>query len=266
MSPVPAAIPPEQLLPHRSPMLVLEKLLEATPERCVASVVLRPDGLYFDDRGFVPLWAIEMMTQGLAAGLGFAAGPARAQGRFGYLIAVDDCALPDPGPLVPGVALGVEARVEADIPPAVEAAAELRLESVVVARARLRLLVGVEPLESAPASAAPAAELQVARAADGRIEASLVLGAEHPYLQGHFPGDPVLPAIGQLRLVEQALSAALGGERRLRAVRRARFQQPVRPGQRIALSIEPGEAGRVDWTIRADGKLASRGSGESAAV
>lgn len=255
-------IPIERLLPHRAPVLVVEEVLEASPLRSLARLRLRPEGLYFERGRFVPVWAIEIMAQGLAAGLGLAGGPQRAQGAFGYLVGVDGFAVPGLEALVPQAELRVEARLEADIPPVVECAVELVAGSMVAARARLRLLMGVGALASPPARAegVGSAGLQVVGNAAGRVEASLVLSAAHPYLQGHFPRDPVLPAIGHLRLVEEALEAATGRKRWVGAIDRARFQLPVRPGQSLLLVVESNEDA-LAWSLKADGQLASCGRG-----
>ncbi len=246
----------DTLLPHRPPMRVIEEVVDASRDRCSARLSLRPEGLYFERGTFLPIWAAEIMAQGLAAGLALARGP--QSGAFGYLVAVDQLALLDVERLKPGAEVRVEASVEVDIAPALECQARLAVGGAAACQARLRLLMGVPPLAPPTLRAEQGEPLRLAMAAGGVAEAVGRLGSDHPYLNGHFPGDPLLPAVGQLRLVEEALSLAQPDEPRIVAVERARFLNPVRPGAQIAVRVEE-QAGPISFELRADGQTASRG-------
>jgi 3-hydroxyacyl-[acyl-carrier-protein] dehydratase len=80
------------------------------------------------------------------------------------------------------------------------------------------------------------------READGTIRASACFGAGSPWFDGHFPGDPILPGIALLALVCDTLAAA-GGGLRLAGLRRVRFKQVVRPGDRLEISVSPKSGG-----------------------
>lgn len=63
----------EELVPHASPMLLLDELVSADEECIVCRVVVREDGL-FDQDGRVPAWlGLEYMAQTVAAYSGFQA-------------------------------------------------------------------------------------------------------------------------------------------------------------------------------------------------
>lgn len=68
-----------------------------------------------------------------------------------------------------------------------------------------------------------------------------VVPADHPCLAGHFPGNPVVPAVLLLEFVSIALCQALSRRVRLAAVPGAKFIAPLLPGQRlrVMLSIDP---------------------------
>lgn len=86
-----------------------------------------------------------------------------------------------------------------------------------------------------------------------------------PYFQGHFPGHPVMPGV----LIVEALAQAAGvliwesvapDERNfvlyLASVEKARFRQPVRPGDRLVLSVELVSRRRAFWRFEAKAEVA----------
>ncbi len=81
---------------------------------------------------------------------------------------------------------------------------------------------------------------------------SFVIGADHPCLPGHFPGNPIVPGVV---LLDEIL-ARLGRELTLVA---AKFTAPVRPGQMVMIQRRPGDAA-VDFTGAVDGATVLRGS------
>jgi 3-hydroxymyristoyl/3-hydroxydecanoyl-(acyl carrier protein) dehydratase len=75
-------------------------------------------------------------------------------------------------------------------------------------------------------------------------EAALTITPDHPALDGHFPGNPILPGVAILAEV----LAAIEHQGRTVAgctVKVAKFHSPARPGDtlRIALDERPGAIG-----------------------
>lgn len=68
--------------------------------------------------------------------------------------------------------------------------------------------------------------------------------AEHPCLPGHFPGQPIVPAVVLLEQVELALRKAIGGKARLSGLPNVKFLNPLAPGVAfdVLLRIEAGSA------------------------
>ncbi|MEW5773277.1 MAG: hypothetical protein AB1916_07090 [Thermodesulfobacteriota bacterium] len=94
---------------------------------------------------------------------------------------------------------------------------------------------------------------RLVRQGAGEAEWEFVLPGEFVGFAGHFPGNPVLPAIAQLAMVRLAAGDALpGGPRplRLAAVKRAKFTAPVGPGQAVRVACSLTED-RGCWTARA---------------
>jgi predicted hotdog family 3-hydroxylacyl-ACP dehydratase len=106
-----ALLPIESYVPHRDPMLLIHRLLDAGPLHAVAEVTVPADGLFVHD-GRVPGWVgIEYMAQAIAAWSGardLAEGREPRQGMLlgtrRYHAAVSD--------FVPGMVLRVETHQE----------------------------------------------------------------------------------------------------------------------------------------------------------
>lgn len=65
--------------------------------------------------------------------------------------------------------------------------------------------------------------------------------ADLPFLQGHFPGLPVLPAVATLESSLQMLRRALGDTPLvLQRISSAKFMQPISPGQHVRIHLQAG--------------------------
>ncbi|WP_049620779.1 hydroxymyristoyl-ACP dehydratase [Frateuria defendens] len=94
-----------------------------------------------------------------------------------------------------------------------------------------------------------------------RFQTALCIGADHPCLPGHFPGDPLVPGVLLLDEVATALRAWRG--QRLAKVAEAKFVAPLRPAQRAELTLTEAGA-RVRFEIRLGEALLARGLVEGA--
>jgi 3-hydroxymyristoyl/3-hydroxydecanoyl-(acyl carrier protein) dehydratase len=93
--------------------------------------------------------------------------------------------------------------------------------------------------------------VETAEARRFRIE----IPPESPLFAGHFPGQPILPGIAQLAIVERALGAPLA------AVRGLRLRQRVLPGERLDLSLgAPDPEGWVRFEIRREAAVVAGGA------
>jgi 3-hydroxyacyl-[acyl-carrier-protein] dehydratase len=78
------------------------------------------------------------------------------------------------------------------------------------------------------------------------IEALADVPSDSPWFSGHFPGEPILPGIALIYMVEQAIiddALAKGEQVQVHTLKRVRFTQPVRPGENLSLNITGEEAG-----------------------
>jgi len=91
----------------------------------------------------------------------------------------------------------------------------------------------------------------------------IVVPAEVPdglrYLEGHFPGNPIVPGIAQLLLVERAARRAFPGLPSTGGVARLKFQARIDPGDAVAVHLErrPSE---VRFRIRRGETECTRGA------
>jgi 3-hydroxyacyl-[acyl-carrier-protein] dehydratase len=76
---------------------------------------------------------------------------------------------------------------------------------------------------------------------DDHITASAHVPADSVWYAGHFPGNPILPGIAVLALVEEAILASELKEKRrvvITGIGRVRFRLPVKPEDRMTLKID----------------------------
>jgi len=88
------------------------------------------------------------------------------------------------------------------------------------------------------------------------VNATVCLTADSPYFAGHFPGRPILPGVVELHLVAQMLASE---GRVLRGIRHARLRQLVVPGDRLELSAQAMDGGRVKVTVKRGDTVVANG-------
>lgn len=74
-----------------------------------------------------------------------------------------------------------------------------------------------------------------------RLGFELHFAADHPCLEGHFPGQPVVPAVLLLDRIGAYLLEQQG--RKIAAWQRVKFLQPVLPPQTLRVEVEVARKG-----------------------
>lgn len=83
------------------------------------------------------------------------------------------------------------------------------------------------------------------------LDAAFHLPADLVWFRGHFPDEPVLPGLAQLRLAIRSVPALTGPESQPRAIHQLKFKLPVRPDQIIELALRRNDDGAtVLFSIR----------------
>lgn len=75
-------------------------------------------------------------------------------------------------------------------------------------------------------------------------------GADFVGFAGHFPGQPILPAVVQVLMAEMTIALALGRDTPTGLVRHAKFMHPLHPGSTITCQVTPQDAKGGCWECR----------------
>ena len=90
---------------------------------------------------------------------------------------------------------------------------------------------------------------------------TVVVPEDCPFFEGHFPGRPILPAIGQLAMLTGLVRRVTGSTVSLTGVDGLRFSRTVLPGDRVEVRLEaPRAGGTARFEIRRDEAPVSRGT------
>lgn len=81
-----------------------------------------------------------------------------------------------------------------------------------------------------------------------------VFKADHPALEGHFPGNPVVPGAMLLSETLQAIEAGLGAQLAPFRIASAKFLHPARPGDRVRIEFSRDAAGEIRFTCSVGGR------------
>ncbi|WP_266170221.1 acyl-CoA synthetase [Dyella subtropica] len=95
---------------------------------------------------------------------------------------------------------------------------------------------------------------------DGRHTLSLQLPLDLQYFEGHFPQLPVLPGLVQVAWALELAAPRLGTPTHCRRMEMLKFQQLLRPGDRVELTLMYEAARhRLHFTYQRDGADVSSG-------
>ena len=90
------------------------------------------------------------------------------------------------------------------------------------------------------------------------------IAADHPCLAGHFPGNPIVPAVVILDCVQDALRAQAGAERITRIVS-VKFLAPLKPAEELRITLDL-QAPTARFKCESGSRLLAQGSLEFVAA
>lgn len=90
------------------------------------------------------------------------------------------------------------------------------------------------------------------------FEIEEVIENSHPCLAGHFPGNPIVPAVVLLDMVVAAMERWRPG-RQVTAVRLAKFLEPLRPGVAFRIALRTGSNDLTRFQCTVEGRIIAEG-------
>jgi len=93
------------------------------------------------------------------------------------------------------------------------------------------------------------------------IMTTVQLDPDSAWFAGHFPGDPVLPGIAQLGMVQDVIRQSSGEDLSTANLSRVKFKRLVRPGDILSIQVVPDSvaADTYSFTITVKGKEVCNG-------
>jgi 3-hydroxymyristoyl/3-hydroxydecanoyl-(acyl carrier protein) dehydratase len=80
------------------------------------------------------------------------------------------------------------------------------------------------------------------RNSEQELVGEVMTDADSPWYDGHFPGDPVLPGIGQLDMVAELIRHLSGRELVVNGLSRVKFRRRILPGELLVIAAAAGKA------------------------
>ena len=90
----------------------------------------------------------------------------------------------------------------------------------------------------------------VTRSEKDGISADIYVPSDSPWFSGHFPAEPILPGVAQIRMVLDTISSARRQNLKAAGVRRVRFKQIIRPEDPLTIVAAPLEKNDGAYSFR----------------
>ena len=87
-----------------------------------------------------------------------------------------------------------------------------------------------------------------------------VIEADDPCLDGHFPGNPLIPGVVVLDLAARALDGMHGAPVEIRGITQVKFASPLRPGEPLIIEFQvQAHAHTASFRCACGGRLIAEG-------
>ena len=91
--------------------------------------------------------------------------------------------------------------------------------------------------------------VETIRSEADEISARVTTDAQSPWFAGHFPDNPILPGIAQLKMVADIIVASREDDVQMFSLSRIKFRKIVRPGDLLDIHAAPGKE-KDQYTFR----------------
>ncbi len=85
------------------------------------------------------------------------------------------------------------------------------------------------------------------------------LAADHPDLDGHFPGFSLLPGVSQISLAVDLLAQTRGSKFEILEIKKAKFRSMLQPPQSVRVDLTEEDHNQIYWRIFTENKVYSEG-------
>jgi len=245
--PAPAA----GLIPHRRPVRLIEQVLEVHAQGGRAGALIREGTLFANPDGALDRTAyLELMAQTFAALKGWRDRQHGQSPQVGYLVGATGVVCT--GTAIIGDQLITTIQETGTFGAFKLVQGHVYVRDQLLASGQLRLWL--EPPDSEPgtlnktpvkeASLSPTPLRQAIKTAatsalkwetDRIIIQHFCFPPEFIAFQGHFPGAPLLPAFAQIQMAHVMLETAWQAPLQLARIDKAKFREPLRPGQTVSV-------------------------------
>ncbi len=101
----------------------------------------------------------------------------------------------------------------------------------------------------------------IKRSSSNEILADAMASGKSPWFSGHFPGEPILPGVAMLGMVFDAIKQACGKNIKISGVKRVKFKQIIKPGDKIQIIAREKNDDNSLYTfqIMVDSRIACNG-------
>ena len=101
----------------------------------------------------------------------------------------------------------------------------------------------------------------IKRSSSNEILADAIVSGKSPWFSGHFPGEPILPGVALLGMVFDAINRACGKNFITSGVKRVKFKQIIKPGDKIRIIAREknGDNSLYTFQVMIDSKIACNG-------
>ena len=257
------------LLPHKPPMLLVEALVQRRGSRAFALATLPKGGLFVNAGRVLPEYFIELIAQTAALGNCYDALMHNMATRDGMLVGIEVFSWP--GWAQPGRAVHIETDITFTFGAMKMVHGEVYADKVLLATGDIKVWEDLSEEKKSPlqvhkifgresggfslstgvqmmgrgdnslyaALSACCDDLRLVSREELRLEASadFRFPEDFPGFQGHFPGNPILPAIVQVLMGRFLADWSLGQCVWPVLCRKIKFKGSIRPGDQVRVNI-----------------------------
>ena len=92
--------------------------------------------------------------------------------------------------------------------------------------------------------------IPVQKSSPNDIIAKAKVDKDSPWFSGHFPGEPILPGIAQLKIVLEAIQRAERKNLKISGIKKARFKRIIEPEDEIEIHAGPVKETALSYSFR----------------